>query len=70
MFIKSLTVNNCQSPGKDWWEQVASTPDEHLIDATINLQLTHREYQELLQKDANNRTDGWSWKQVPQRDEM
>lgn len=48
MKIKNVQIENWESPGAQWWDAVAAKPDEPLIEATITLTLSHREYHELL----------------------
>ena len=46
--IKNVVINNWQPPGADWWEGVRRRPDDLLIDATIRVRLSWREYSHLL----------------------
>lgn len=50
MKIKDCKIENWESPGKEWWENVKSKPDEPLIEATMTLVLTWREYKELIDR--------------------
>jgi hypothetical protein len=61
MKIHNVTIHNFTkldcidfvSPNA-YWNRVAARPDEPLIEATITIQLSHREYQELLTKNQAN----------------
>jgi hypothetical protein len=53
MRITDVIIKNWKAPGKEWCDAVAAKPDEHLIKATIEMILTHREYQEMLAKSVS-----------------
>jgi hypothetical protein len=53
MKIKTVNIDNWQSPGEDWWAGVEAFPDLPLIEATISLTLSCDEYKELLSKDRH-----------------
>lgn len=55
MKINFVTIDNHKEPGDQWWEGVASKPDEPLIEATIRLTLSHREYHRLLDTDERKK---------------
>lgn len=48
MTIHSVYVSNWEPPGQPWWDKVAATPEAPMIEATIKMTLSHREYEELL----------------------
>ena len=45
---KSTLITNWEPPGEEWWANVEEKPDEPLIEARIELTLSHSEYQQLL----------------------
>jgi len=46
--IQNVRVENWSPPGKEWWDEVKSRPDEPLIEATFVLKLSHTEYHWLI----------------------
>lgn len=54
MKINHVHITNHKEPGDRWWEGVASKPDEPLIEATMRLTLSPREYHRLLDMDERN----------------
>lgn len=57
MRIKHVHVTNLTPPGKQFWDAVASQPDEPLIEATMFIVLSHNEYHELLDRDKQSSDD-------------
>lgn len=51
MKINDVRIENWTPPGFVWWRRAEDNPDEPLIEATISMKLSWREYKELLARD-------------------
>ena len=49
--IKDVRILNWKPPGGKWWNEVEERPNEPLINALIEVQLSHKEYHKLLELD-------------------
>ncbi len=49
--IKDVRILNWNPPGDKWWKRVARKPKERSINAVIEMDLSYREYRQLLKKD-------------------
>ncbi len=51
MKIEFVTIHNWEAPGNEWWMKVEAVPDQPVIEATVKMTLSYREYRSLLDQD-------------------
>ncbi len=57
MKINDVLINNWQAPGAEWWIGVEARPDEPLIEATMKLTLSWREYHKMIEQAESSRVE-------------
>lgn len=55
MKINNVVIDNFQTTSEKWWDNVKQDPNEELIHATMQMELSYHEYMELLDRDRRCR---------------